>query len=129
MSKRSPRLVVLQSGEWFPMSRGWKHPDSHNLYHPGTPMKMTRKQKRAENKRRHRALRKMKVTTYDDLIARDRNPRRKLSARARYIKRMAATSSHSTKEWGDYWDRNMKAEKAAARRMGQSSSRWRPGSW
>lgn len=43
-------------------------------------MKQTRKQSRAarriENKRRHRALKGMKVTTYEDLIARDRNPRR-----------------------------------------------------
>jgi len=45
-------------------------------------MKLTRKQKRAENKRRARMYRRMKVTTYDDLIARDRNPKRRYTATA-----------------------------------------------
>lgn len=32
---------------------------------------MTRKQRRRENRRRHRALKRMKVTTYRDLMAND----------------------------------------------------------
>ncbi len=38
----------------------------------------TRRQRRIENKRRHRALRNMTVVTYDDLIRmHDRNPKRR----------------------------------------------------
>ncbi len=48
-------------------------------------MKLTRKQKRAENKRRHRALKRMKVVTYDDLIARDRNPLVRFKARGKRV--------------------------------------------
>jgi hypothetical protein len=61
-------------------------------------MALTRRQKRIENKRRHRALRKMTVTTYDDLIARDRNPKRDGSptrGERKALRRAGRSTDHS----------------------------------
>ncbi len=47
----------------------------------------TRRQRRAENRRKHRELRRRKVTTYDDLVAeRDRNPVVHFRARGRTVR-------------------------------------------
>lgn len=49
-------------------------------------MKQTRRQRSIENKRRHRALRRLSVVTYDDLIRmHDRNPRVAFRARGKRV--------------------------------------------